>query len=410
MKKLSVSCAVCALLSFSTFSVQASSEDWPSWLAPQIEQHPDIAAAREQLSGSMATADATDQPLHNPELSSELERNGEANNFRIGVQQTIDWWDRRNSRQEQAVFIREAAEAQYRQLVMDKTAEVLTALVEWRAANRAAAIATAQKDHFETLLELARKRQNAGDISSIDAELTVLSLSQQLAEVAETEVALLMAESRLRELLPEWSPELGGIPEDDWPAAPASLADEDLLAHPAVASTRADWQALKEAAEAIRRAAKAEPTIGVNAGRDGGENVVALTFSVPLNVRNDFSAETRAANSAALEAEARFQAVFRKQRFELQAAQAAWQRYKEQYSRWQAVAQNHVKNGPDLLERQWRSGDLSTADYLQALNQRSQSLLAGIALEKQSQLALTQVLLQSGYLNMATVPPTVQTN
>ena len=37
-----------------------------------------------------------------------------------------------------------------------------------------------------------------------------------------------------------------------------------------------------------------------------------------------------------------------------------------------------------------------TTDYLLALNQRAESLLAGIALEKQARLTLTDVLLQSG--------------
>lgn len=410
MKKLQVSYAICALLSCSTFAVQARADNWPGWLAPQLEQHPDISAAREQLLGSRATADATDQPLYNPELYSEVERGGEENNFRVGVQQTIDWWDRKGARKDQAVFIRQAAEAQYRQLAMDRTAEVLEALIEWDAANRAATIATAQKDHFQTLLELARKRQSAGDIGTIDAELTFLFLSQQLAELAELEVAALTAGSRLRELLPEWTPELGGISKDEWPTPPGSLSEEDLLAHPAVATARANWQALKEEAEVTRRAAKAEPTLGINGGRDGGENVVALTFAIPLNVRNDFSAETRVASRAALEAEARYRSALRKQRFELEAALAAWQRFQQQYGRWQTVAQSHVESGPEMLERQWRSGDLSTADYLQTLNQRAESLLAGIALEKQTQLALTQVLLTSGQLIAATVPPSAQTN
>ena len=107
---------------------------------------------------------------------------------------------------------------------------------------------------------------------------------------------------------------------------------------------------------------------------------MGVTFSIPLNVRNNFSAETRAAERAALEAEARFQAVYRKQRFDWQAAQAAWQRFDQQYRSWKTLVHGRVENSAKLLERQWRSGDLSTTDYLLALNQRAESLLAGIAL------------------------------
>ncbi|MCB2026613.1 MAG: TolC family protein, partial [Ottowia sp.] len=288
--------------------------------------------------------------------------------------------------------------------------EALGALVEWRSASQAATIAQAQREQLNTLLELVEKRQQAGDLGSIDAELTFLSLSQQLAQVAEVEATLQKAESRVRELLPQWTPERGGIPEDFWPSRPGSTTDQELLKHPAVASAQARWQSLKEEAEVTRRSAKAEPTVGINAGRDGGENLVGVTFSIPLNVRNNFSAETRAAERAALEAEARFQAVYRKQRFDWQAAQAAWQRFDQQYRSWKTLVHGRVENSAKLLERQWRSGDLSTTDYLLALNQRAESLLAGIALEKQARLTLTDVLLQSGRLATATMPTTLPTN
>jgi hypothetical protein len=44
------------------------------------------------------------------------------------------------------------------------------------------------------------------------------------------------------------------------------------------------------------------------------------------------------------------------------------------------------------------------------LNQRTESLLAGIELEKQTRLALTEALQQSGHLNNATKSSTASTN
>ncbi|AXS83056.1 MULTISPECIES: TolC family protein [Marinobacter] len=388
----------------------AQTSGWDAWLASQVQQHPDVLAAREQWLGSNASADAVEQPIYNPELSTDLERNGDDDNYRVGVQQTIDWWDRRGARRQQAGYLRSAAEALYRQRVLDKTAEAVAALVEWQSASRAAAISQAQQEQLNTLLELVEKRQQAGDLGSIDAELTFLSLSQQLAQVAEVEATLQRAETRVRELLPRWTPERGGIPDDFWPSTPGPVPDRELLGHPAVASAHARWQSLKEEAEVTRRSARAEPTVGLNAGRDEGESVVGLTFSIPLNVRNNFRFETRTAERAALEAEARFQAVYRKQRFDWQAAYAAWQRYEQQYRRWQDVVRGRVENSAELLERQWRSGDLSTTDYLLALNQRAESLRSGIELATQTRLALTEVLQQSGRLMRATMPATAPTN
>lgn len=211
-------------------------------------------------------------------------------------------------------------------------------------------------------------------------------------------------------MLPNWAPERGGIPEHFWPSPPGTITDQELRTHPTVASAYARWQSLKEEAEVTRRTARAEPTVGLNAGRDEGENVVGLTFSIPLNVRNNFSAETRAAERTALEAEARFRSIYRKQRFDWQAAHAAWQRFEQQYRRWQTLVQGRIENSAELLERQWRSGDLSTTDYLLALNQRAESLMAGIELEKQTRLTLTEVLQQSGRLMRATMPATTPTH
>jgi cobalt-zinc-cadmium efflux system outer membrane protein len=388
----------------------AESSKWNAWLTTQIQQHPDIIAARKQLFSNNANAEAAEQPLYNPEISTEVERNGSDNNFLVGVQQTIDWWDRQEFKQQQANYLRAEAEAIYQQQVLDKTTQALNALIEWHFASRVSTITKTQQQQLNTLLELAQKRQRAGDLGSVDAELTFLSLSQQLAQVAEVDVALQKAQFRVRELLPEWSPERGNIPADFWSTSLDAVSDQELLKHPTVASAHANWQSLKEETNVVQRATKAEPTIGINVGRDSDEDVVALSFSIPLNVRNNFSAETRAAESRALEAEAQFQAAFRKQRFDSQAAYNTWQTYAQQYQRWQTVAQSRVENSAKLLERQWRSGDLSTSNYLLALNQRAESLLAGIELGKQTQHALTEVLQQSGRLNIMTIPATSVTN
>ncbi len=384
----------------------AQSSDWGDWLTSQIQQHPDVVAAREQWQGSNASADAVEQPIYNPVLISDLEHHGNQDNYRIGVQQTLDWWDKHDARQRQAEHLRSAALAWYQQLVLNKTAEALAALVEWQAANQTVAIAQAQQRQLGTLLDLVDKRQQAGDLGSIDAELTFLSLSQQLAQVAQVDASLQRAEARVRELLTDWTPKHGGIPEDFWPSIPDTRTDHELQTHPSVAGTYARWQSLKEDAEGIRRAAKADPTVGLNVGQDGDDTMVGLTFSIPLHVRNNFSAEARAAERMALEAKARFQATHRKQRFDWQAAYAAWQRFDQQYRRWQALVQDRIKKSADLLEKQWHSGDLSTTEYLQVLNQRAQSLRSGIELEKHTQLALTDVLHKSGQLMPATMSKT----
>lgn len=388
--------AVCVF--FLSSKSYAQLDNWNAWLTTQIRQHPDVVAAREQWLSANAGTDAMEQPLYNPELSTELERSGDDGNYRVGVQQTIDWWDKRQARKQQANYLRTAAKSQYQQVVLNKTSEALIALAEWQAARKAQELIEEQQAQLDALLSLVEKRKKAGDLGGIDAELTFLSLSTQLTEVAEVEANLQKAQANAQELLAEWEPITGGIPSIFWMQQVLDVSDQDLQNLPLVASAKANWHALSEAAEAAQLSAKAEPTIGINAGRDGDESVVGLSFSIPLHVRNNYSAESRTAVKTALEAEAKYRALLRKQRFEWQAALAAWKRFNNQYQRWQSRVQKRVKNSETLLKRQWTSGDLSTAEYLLALNQRAGSLLAGIEMEKQTRLEFIEVLLKSGRL------------
>lgn len=383
---------------FLPLQVNAQSSSWNTWLMSQIKQHPDIIAARKQLSGANANADVLEQHIFNPELSAEIERDGNEENYSLGIQQTIDWWNQRGAKQQQASFQRAKAKTLYHQRLLEKKAEVLEALVEWHFANRLNIIAQKQQQQFNTLLGLVEKRQQAGDFGSIDAELTFLSLSKQLAQVVDVEIALQKSQTRVNELLPEWSPERGGVPDSFWPSKVDFITDQELMNHPTIASAHANWQSLKEEINVTRLAAKALPTIGVNARREEGENVVGLIFSIPLNIRNNYSDQIRVSQSKAFEAESRFNALFRKQRFEWKAAYYTWKLYQQQYLRWQTIAESRVENSASLLEKQWNSGDLSTTNYLLALNQRAESLFSGIELKKKMQQAFVEVLKRSSRL------------
>ncbi|UZD66293.1 TolC family protein [Marinobacter sp. AN1] len=308
------------LLSIPLFG-QAETVNWTNWLTGQISKHPDVMAATEQAAARDADAEASEQPLYNPELSVGADRNGSDNNFVAGLSQTIDWSDQQGALKDKAKLIRLSAEADLNEAVLAQTSESLFALVEWRAATRAEEIAESQQHRLDALLEQVEQRQQAGDLGSTDAELLFLSLSQQLSELAQAKAAVDQAQARVRELLPDWRPQDGGIPGHIWPALASRVDNDNLLDHPSIAAARARWQVLRSEAEVVSRRAAASPTVGLSGGRDGGENLVGLTFSIPLNVRNNYRAEIQAANRRSLEAEARFQALYRKQQYDLAGAE-----------------------------------------------------------------------------------------
>ncbi|MCF6226897.1 MAG: TolC family protein [Xanthomonadales bacterium] len=385
---------------------QADNFNWDSWILTQVEQHPDIVAAREQMNSTYSLAEARERPLYNPELDTEYEREGNSNNYRVGLNQTLDIWGKRNTRKQQAGFSRTAAQQQYRFAIQQKIAESLQALIEWQAASKQSELALAQETQMETLISLVTDRQLAGDLGQVDAELTLLSFSQRLNATAQAQSRLRQVEARLQELLPDWSANANKIPENLWVTDKVfSTSPEQikqwLNSHNAVIAAKADWELLQRSAQLANLETKADPTIGLNAGKSAGDNVIALNFSIPLHIRNNFNAEARAANQQALAAEAQYMATKRRQQFAIVASKASLQEYQQRYQRWQGLMQGRGERSGSLLEMQWQSGDLSTTEYLLALQQRSEGLAAGIELGTQFYLARIDWLFQTGQLKTA---------
>jgi len=378
-----------------------SDTSWGYWFRNQISLHPDVVAAREKMNAALSTAESLERPLYNPELDTEYEREGRDNNYRLGLSQTIDWWDKRGTQKQQAIYGRTAARRSFNLVVQQKSAEALQALVIWNASRQGSTLALQQEQQLTTLLDLIKARQQSGDLGEIDMELAFLSLSQKLNDAAQAQARFKQAEARLQELLPDWSAAWARIPDNLWTIGEKKDVDQMVDEHSAVAAARADWEVMKQSAQLSRLKGKAEPTVGLNAGKSSGDTVVGVTLSIPLNVRNNFSAEARAASQEALAAEAGYRSIRRKQQAAIRASTATLNEYRKRYQRWHSLMQGRGENSAILLEKQWRSGDMSTTEYLLALQQRTEGLIAGIELHTKLQLARVDWLLQTGQMQTA---------
>lgn len=382
-------------------TTQATNQDstsWNDWFYQQILQHPEVVAGREKMNAQLSTAEARDQPLYNPELEAEVEREGEDNNSRIGVSQTLDWWDKRGARQNQGNHARQAAQTAYQQVLQQKLTDALLAINDWQSAQQRVAFAREQESQLDALLTLVEQRQKTGDLGQIDAELALLALAQRLNDSADAEAQLAKAGSKLKELFPERSPDTLAIPDAFWQQSRSVTAARLVDQHPRVVQALAEWNAAKAQADVAVRDAKSDPTLGINGGKSGEDNVVALTFSIPLALRNSYRAEVRAASQESLAAEAHYYQVRRQQLALLEGSEAAMNAYSGRHERWRRVMQTRVGNSASLLEKQWRTGDLSTPDYLLALKERGESLQAGIELQSEWHQAVIEWLLESGQL------------
>jgi len=381
---------------------------WQNWLKNQIETQPEIVAAKQQLKAQLFLADGRTRPLYNPQLETEFERLDSADNYRIGINQTLDVWGKRDSRSQQAKFLRLAAQQSYAQSYQKKLAEALSVLATYQASKARFLLAQQQEQQINTLFQLVKNRQKAGDLGQIEVNFSLASLAQRLNETAQAMADFRTAETQAWELFPNLPSDKAVVPAQLWQVNAGSVSAEGSSnpaeLHPRVLLAKVQWQIQKEAAELARLDTKADPTLGINAGRDGDEDVVGLTFSIPINVRNNFSAERRAADEQALSAEAAYLAVHRKQQYQIQAAASIAQQYQKQLLRLKSLLQQSNEQSQELLEQQWRTGDLGTNEYLIALQQSMAGALSGIELQEKFQLAVIDWLKASGQVKTRILP------
>ena len=368
------------------------------WLQEQVRQHPDVLAAGKSLDAALALAEGRSLALYNPELETEYERNGDDDVYSIGISQTIDLWDKRGVRSRQADFSRRAAQMSFELVVQEKMAEALRAIVAYHSSVDLAGFAQKQEAQMNSLLGLVEKRLQAGDIGQADMELAFLGLSRRLNATAQAKANLRQVESRLSELLPDWTNEHIAIPAGFWNVEGGNLTATELDLLPAVALARAEYDIVDHQARLAKLEGKADPTFGISAGEDGEEDVVAVSFSVPLNFRNNYQAEAKAASLDSVSARQRYMAVKRQAHFTSQAALGGFEEYRLHFNKWQKLINGRGETGGKLLAQQWDSGDLSTTEYLLALDQITEGLVAGIELRTQYQLACVEWLLASGQL------------
>ena len=382
-------------ISYAAYSKQKSE----SWLDTQINKDPEIIEARELLIASNHHAKSLTQAIYNPELDASFEKEGDFNNYSIGLSQTIDFWDKRSANTSIGEITLYASQQHLLNLIDSKKADALIALTNWQSAKDTAQLSTERESQLQTLLSIVEDKQKAGILEPLDAELVYLNLSQVFSEIAEYQIELKNAEFKVKELLPDWTPELASKISIDFDVENYSYKAEWIEQHPQVQLAKAKWKEQQAKAQLTTIENKANPTIGISAGKNSDDNIVGLTFSMPLNIRNNYSDATKAAYSEAVAAEAYFQSIYRKRSFEAQANYESLMISKKYYQRWQNLMQNRIDNSARLLNARWEAGDINTSDYLIALSQRADGLHSGIQLEKQFRLSEIAFIWSMGQLS-----------
>lgn len=349
-------------------------------------QHPSYRATEAQLAAARARLEAAGQPLYNPELELSRDDEGPERTDTAGLALTLDLSGKRRVRRDAASARVDQATAQARVLRRDFArqwfagwAELQTAQQRVRTGERRLALVTRFAD-------LAEKQFAADDISGLERDLALLARDEAQAEQSQLLAEQAEAEARFRAVggTAEWTAGTA-LPTNALPA-PEPIHD-GIEALP-------DWQIAQAAATAAerevtvaRRNRIADPTVSAYGGRKqfdvGGlsDNVIGVTLTVPLFVRNSYRAEVVAAQADADAAQADLQRVQLELEADRRRAVDSYSAAFTAWQRWKSSRGTDVERRANLLEKLWREGELSTADYLLQLKQTLDTQLAGAELE-----------------------------
>ena len=386
MKKLRVY-GLGLLLSLYAAPAAADAGNWSRWLQRQLAELPASGAIAARVEQDRADSRALSEPLYNPELNIGYE-NSEDTTRTVGLSQTLDWSGKGRAGQRLGQVAADLAEVRGDRARTRLAAEALDALVRFDAARQRLEAAHQQEQRLQRLTELVRRRERSGDLGRVDASLAYLSLARVQRELAEAESAATEATVTLRRQLAVSAPGQP-LPDAGWwrpldgePDAAARLPVSYDLRLAELQLTLAG-----RAAERDRKNRHGDPTLGLRVGREGDEDLWGLDFSLPLPLFNTGKPEYQ----AALAKVERRQALLEKTRTDLLAGlEGALQDYRQRHRRWRqwrALAEPPLADGAELLERVWRQGELTTQDYLRALDQQLETRLAGVELRRAMQLA-----------------------
>jgi cobalt-zinc-cadmium efflux system outer membrane protein len=365
-------------------------------------RHPAAEATEQTLAAAEARAEASSRPLYNPDLELAYDDEGPEQTATAGLALTLDLSGKRRARTDagQADLVLAEAEAALRRSGFAQ--QWLQAWTEHGIARERVRIGEERLALMQRFADLAERQLTVGDISSLERDLALLARDE-----AQAEQATLLADA--------------AAATEAFRAVGGDLSrgtDIAALGVPAVWTTDPSWQvaaapegriAAATAASSTARIAIAErdrrpdPTISLYGGRKDigsvSEDVIGVAVSVPLFVRNRFSAELAAAKADSSAASAELRRTELELRARAERNISSYDAVRDAWTRWSQSPGTAIAARADLLERLWRAGEVSTADYLIQLKQTLDTALAGADLRGRLWRSYVDTLYSTGQLD-----------
>ncbi len=367
------------------------------------ESHPGIQAAQSAIDAARARGDAAGKPIYNPELEVDAERTA-VNTISIGINQTIDWGDKRGAQRQMGNSEVRIAQAELASLHQQVASEVLTALASYQSAQEQRQLARRYSELMGQLVETTEQRYAAGDLGQLDVALARVAYSESRMQVARreaevaTQQASLVAASGLS--LSQWP----GLPSPP-PAPPAEPQRDVLLAKlPQLIAQQARIANARGSIELARASRSADPTIGLRGGAEENDLLLGLNFSIPLNVRNNYTAQVTAASQQAVQEEKILLDLYRLAASHFDGSLSVYRLTHRAWRQWQDAGQGNLTQQLSLVQRIWEAGELSTTNYLLQTGQNIKTQITAAELKGDLRLAWVEWLRASGQIGTGQTP------
>ncbi len=341
-------------------------------------ESPAMQGAQAAVKASLARAEGAGRARYNPALALDAERTA-ANTTSIGISQTLDWSDKREAQTQIADQEVQAANAELAEAYQSIAVETLAALAQYFTAQEMQGLAQRRSQLMKDFVTTVKQRQAAGDMDALAGTLAQVTYSEALMQQAASESELAEAEAALQAVT--------GFGLTRWPQLPRELApppkqvDSSLLQSlPTLAVLRSRMEAAKARIRLAEREGRADPTIGIRAGRDGSDSLLGLSLEIPLFVRNNFKAEVLAASHEAVGEELRYRDAYRRAKARLDGSLGRFQNTARAWGAWSLTGQQALGEQMALLEQLWQAGELTVTDYLIQAKQNIDTQAAATAL------------------------------
>jgi len=349
-----------------------------------LPTHPRFLAAEAELDAVRSQLSAASQAIYNPELELDTEKT-DIRTSTIGLSQTIDWGDQRGAKTQIAKHRLDAAMANFQRERQQLIRDLLIALSDYRNTIRLAELSNQRLKLMKDFYSVAKRKHTAGDINQVELDLAQLAYTETVLNNAQVLADQVKAEQVFIALYGQRSgTDISRLPDVSIDFQEVDIPndlDAFVLTLPQMRIVRARVAASKNTIALRESESSADPTIAIRGGTEGKESLAGLTLTIPLNLRNNFSAEIDAAKKDYLQSEQLAQQAYRNLKSDIASRTRQYQLMQAAWKQWLTTGKVSMKRQLSLLKRLWLAGDLSTTDYLIQIKQNLDTQSAGIDLQ-----------------------------